>query len=219
MLGPPDRVSYGEGWSQLKKFPPPDAIYETWYYAFYDLRVLFEREKIETEMETITQPGANEDESDFPRTSVSRVVGSGGWRMIPDFKVIDMIEEAKLRMISPQYRGGAGEGLRFKAKYVGGCIKITIPADKVIFVEVEGKLELHMLVTINVNRGSEKESEISEKKIISFFEDEVLQLKEVVLEVPYTPAQQGEYAFEVTVADLKAEYLSKYTQVFRHVFR
>jgi len=218
VLGPPDKVSYGEGWGPLKKYPRQDAIYETWYYIFYDLRVSFEREQIKTELETISQPGSGKEDSEFPRSSVSRITGSGGWRMIPDFKIIDAIEDAKLKMISLQHHSDIQQGLRFKAKYVGDRIKITIPSDKVIFADEDGKLKVYLHVSINVNQGKKKECEITENKTLSFTEDEVLELYEVIVEVPYTPAKKGEYSFDVTVTDLKAEYLSKYRQLIKHVF-
>jgi len=170
ILGPPDKVNYGEGFGPLKKFPPRDAIYETWYYTFYDLRITFEREQINTEMETISPPRSGENDSGVPRTSVRRITGSGGWRMIPDFKVIYAIEDAKLKMISPMYRSDIHHGLQFKAKYVRDRIKITIPSDKVIFIEEDGKLKVYLLVRIDVYRGNEKEFEITENKILSFSE-------------------------------------------------
>ncbi len=219
VLGPPDKVSYGEGWGPLKKIPPQDAIYETWYYNFYDLRVSFEREQIKTELETISPPDSDKIEPSATRKSVSRIIGSGGWRMIPDFKIIDAIEDAKLKMISPQYRSDIHHGLRFKAKYIGDRLKINIPADKVIFVNEDEKLKVHLLVRIDVYQGKKKEYEITENKILSFSEDEVLELHEVFVEVLYTPVETGEYSFDVIVTDLKAEYLSNYRQIIKHVFR
>jgi len=82
VLGPPNKVSYGEGLGPLKKYPPPDAIYETWYYYRYNLKITFEREQIKTEMETISLPHSDETEESATRSSVSRVIGSGGWKII-----------------------------------------------------------------------------------------------------------------------------------------
>jgi GWxTD domain-containing protein len=219
ILGPPNKVSYGEGLGPIKKYPPPDAIYETWLYTRYNLRITFEREQIKTEMETISSPNPNETEESKTRQSVSRITGSGGWRMIPDFKVIYAIEEAKLRLISPQFRPDLDHGLQFKARYTGDQIKINIPADKVIYVHEDEKLNAYLLVEIDVYRNEKKEFEMTETKILSFSEDEVLDLYEITVEVPYTPVNKGEYSFDVTVTDLKTKYLSRYRQVFKHVFR
>ncbi|MCJ7579277.1 MAG: GWxTD domain-containing protein [Candidatus Aminicenantes bacterium] len=219
VLGPPDKVSYGEGWGPLKKFPPQDAIYETWYYTYYDLRVSFEREQIKTELETISPHNSDETESSATRSNVSRIIGSGGWKMIPNFKIIDAIKDAKLKMISPQYRSDIHNGMQFKARYTGDHIKIIIPADKMIFVSEDEKLNVYLLVEIDVYRNEKKESEITENKVLSFSEDEVLELYEIIVEVPFTSAYKGEYSLDVTVTDLKAEYLSKYSQVIKHVFR
>ena len=68
-------------------------------------------------------------------------------------------------------------------------------------------------------RNNDKEFEIQEEKILNFSEDEVLDLYEITVEMPFTPANKGEYSFDVTVTDSKAEYLSRYRQVFKHVFR
>ena len=138
--------------------------------------------------------------------------------MIPDFKIIYSIEDAKLKMISPQHRSDLLHGLQFKAKYVKDRIKISIPSDKVNFIDEEGKLKVYLHVKIIVYRGKKKEFEITEKKILSFSEDEVSELYEVIVEVPYTPTKKGEYFFNVTVTDLKSEYLSVYSQFIKFMF-
>ena len=219
LLGTPDNVNYGDGkGGPIKKYPPQDAIYESWYYSIYDFTVCFERERIESKLESVPARGSEEDDRDIPSTYVSKVVGSGGWKMIPDFKIIDAFEVAKLNWISPQYRSDVQNGLRFNAKYARDRILIKIPSDKVIFIDEDGKLKVYLQVEILVNRGEIKEFEITENKILSFSQDEVLELLEIIVEVPYTPTKKGEYSFDVTVTDLKAEYLSKYRQLIKHVF-
>jgi GWxTD domain-containing protein len=218
IFGPPASVNYGDGRGPMKKFPPEDAINESWYYPFYELTISFEREKIESKMESIPARGSGENEQEVSGSYVSSVVGSGGWRMIPEFKIIDAIEDAKLRWISPQYRSDVKDGLRFNVKYVRDRIRINIPSDKVIYIDEDGTLKVYLQIDIAVYRGDEKVIDLNENKVLSFSEKEVLELDEIIIEVPFFPTDEGEYGFDVTVTDLKSEVLSKFRRFVKHLF-
>lgn len=218
ILGPPASINYGEGWGPMKKFPPQDAIYESWHYPLYDLVISFERERIESKLESIPARGSEDTDSGTPSNYVSNVVGSGGWRMFPEFKIIDAIEDAKLRLISPQYRSDVEDGLRFKVKYVGDRIRINIPSDKVVYIDEDGTLKVYLQIDIVVYRGDEILTGLNENKVLSFSEEEVLELEEIVVEVPFFATGKGEYGFDVTVTDLKSGVLSKFRRFIKHVF-
>lgn len=138
--------------------------------------------------------------------------------MFPEFKIIDAIEDAKLRLISPQYRSDVEDGLRFKVKYVGDRIRINIPSDKVVYIDEDGTLKVYLQIDIVVYRGDEILTGLNENKVLSFSEEEVLELEEIVVEVPFFATGKGEYGFDVTVTDLKSGVLSKFRRFIKHVF-
>ena len=218
ILGPPDKVSYGEGWSVLKEIPLQDAIYETWNYASFDLNVSFEREKIQSKTETRPPPGEQNSIPDSTVPWISRISGSGGWRLMPSVKIIEAVEEAKLEMISPQYRNNLKHRMRFRVKYIGDRLRISIPPTQLSFIEEGGKLQVCLLVELQVHRSNHKEFEIHEERILAFSEKDVLELRAVVVDVLYKPTKKGRYVFDVAVTDLKSEYLSNFRKLIKHVF-
>lgn len=218
IFGPPDKASYGEGWTVLKEIPPQDAIYETWYYAHFDLSVSFEREKIQSKTETNPPPVEQDDAPDSTVARVSRISGSGGWRLMPSFKIIEAVEKAKLEMISPQYRNDLKHRMYFRAKYIGDRLRISIPPVRLNYIEEEGKLKVYLLVELKVYRDDYKEYEAKEERILAFSEKDVLEHWDAVVDVVYKPAKKGRYVFDVTVTDLKSEYLAKYRKLITHVF-
>jgi len=218
ILGPPDKVNYGQGWEPMKKYLPRNSIYERWYYSFYNLSVGFDREQLKNELLSNSTRSTNRTDSTRPNTSTSSLTGSGGWNLSLDSKVLYAIEDAKQNMIPPQLRDNVQNSMRFKAKYKGNHIELSIPTEGVTFVDENGKLNTHLLVKINVYRNYEKVHEINEKRMLSFSEDEVIKLDKIVVEILYTPPKKGNYNYDVIVTDLKKQYLSKYRQFIKHKF-
>jgi len=222
IFGPPESINYGNGWGPMKKFPPQDAIYESWSYPQHELTISFVRQRMEVKMETIPERGPEEGEDEekgkVPSTYVDKIVGSGGWGMIPEFKIIDAMEVAKRRWISPQYRGDIDGGIRFKARYVKDRIRIRIPSDKVVYVDADGILNVYLQINIVVYRGDEVIDELDEDRVLNFAEEQVLELEEIEIEVPFSPKESGEYGFDITVTDLKSEVLAKFRQFIKQHF-
>ena len=69
---------------------------------------------------------------------------------------------------------------------------------------------------MNVYRDNKKIDSVKETRTLNKTEEEILEIKEILFEIPYEPKLKGEYIFDIIVEDLTAILSSKYRNVVRH---
>lgn len=91
---------------------------------------------------------------------------------------------------------------RFDAKFANNNLIITMPVKKMTFEEKDGHMTVSLHATVYVYRNSKKITELTEKKTLSWTKNELLNLKKIVFEIPYTLTEKGKYYLDVVVEEL-----------------
>jgi len=188
ILGPPDELYFdGERIFMDRYINRPEArMIEQWYYYRYHLMVYFVR-------------------------------GMGGrWTANWNADLQSFIEKAKLNKVEPGYRDNIGGRLRFEAAFKENHIQIFIPITRISFEERGDKLYSEFKIIMNVYLDHKKIDSIEETKTLSKTEEELLEIDEILFEIPYEPKLKGEYLFEIVVEDLTAVLSSKYKKTVRY---
>lgn len=147
------------------------------------------------------------------------MISSGEMRLTSsDSALQHAIEDAKLNMITTEFRGDIKRKFKFKAKFEDNMIVIMIPVTRISFQEKNEKLNFKFRITINVYHNNKKIDKIEDTKILSESEDELLKKKNILLEIPYEPTLKGKYYFDIIVEDLMSMSFSKYRNFvnYRH---
>lgn len=210
ILGPPDQVNYGSGWE------PMDARrqnlvrnkIEIWYYSRYDLTVGFYRKGF---AEQSTNPF---EYSELDATW--RDHQSDDWIMGLNSRVLYALEDAKLNMISSEFRRDINRSFRFEAEFKNNMITLTIPAHRVNFLEEDGKLKARFDIKINIYKDNKKIDVITDLKSLSLLEEELVQQKEIIIEIPCPLTEKGKYLLDIIMSDHSGGSLSKYRLNIKH---
>jgi GWxTD domain-containing protein len=188
ILGPPDEIYLTdgddthflpEGASEDRWRYDEDATMEIWYYFRYQVTFGFSKHSISL------------------------------WVMdLIDAQGRAVLEEAKLNWIvdssvSPK------RALRFKAGRTASGIKIRVPASRISFKEEEGKLVAGLEARIAVYKDYKKLEDLRHSQRYAFSEEELVAVKELVLEVPFQPVQ-GRYYLDITLEETTAPSVSRY---------
>jgi len=194
ILGPPDNIFYGGSGTTWEgdRNRSSDSRYalETWYYYRHELYVRFHKTFM------------------------------GRWRLASSNPhLFSVLESAKLDFVSTSARVDSKSRFKFKAKYEDHKIIIIIPVTRVSFKEEGETLNSKFRIKINIRHNDKKIDEIEETKSFSESEDELVEKDSILLIIPYTPPQKGEYYFDIIVEDLKSLSYSKYRNFATFTYR
>jgi GWxTD domain-containing protein len=205
ILGPPSMVSYGLGWSPMRLYNDNSSPSETWYYRQYELYVYFYKNI--PEFWRIDHTGEKDKGEPYIR--------EWDYELSPSTLLIYAMEDAKLNMINPEFRGTFIKAFQLKAEYDEGFFILAISVDRVLFEEREGRLHSHLELKIMVYKDHKKIDNIEERKTYSFSESEVLQMNEISVKIPYRTKKKGYYLFDLVITDLNSLYGAKYRAVIK----
>ena len=208
ILGPPSMVSYGLGWGPLRLYNDNSSPYEKWYYHQYELYVYVYKNV----PEFWKRDHADEKDRGEP------YVREWDYDLRPDTLLVYAMEDAKLSLINTDYRGEFIRSFRLKAQYADDSLILTIPTDRVLFEERQGRLYAQLDLKITVYKDSKKIDEFDQTKESHYSEDEILNLEEIVVKIPYPVAKTGSYLFDLVVTDLNSMYGAKYRAVIKKEF-
>lgn len=129
-----------------------------------------------------------------------------------DSHLLTALESAKMNMTTAGASGDFRRAFRFTAEFKNNKILIKIPAKRVSFDE---NLKARFSIRVKVFLDHKKHDEIAETRDLAEKEEELLEKKNIILEVPYTLREKGLYFFDVFVEDLMASAFSKYRTFVR----
>jgi hypothetical protein len=89
---------------------------------------------------------------------------------------------------------------------------------RVNFADSEEEWICRFHVSINVYFNRKKLERIEETKSFEYEEKEVVEIDEIVLSIPYTPSNKGEYYFDIVVEDKMSMSFSKYRNFIKRKF-
>ncbi len=139
--------------------------------------------------------------------------GGGSWSIASyDSQLFEVLDWAKLNWVSGDFREDFGRRFKFKAKWAGSGLRIVIPVNRVNFDE---DFRAEFGLKIGVYRDGRKVGTIEETKTLDKSEDELFEMKNIELEIPYRPAGRGRFIFDIVVQDRMAPALSKYRSFVR----
>jgi len=205
ILGPPSMVSYGLGWGPLRLYNDNSSPSETWYYRQYELYVYFYKNI----PEFWSRDHTGEKDKGEP------YVREWDYELMPSTLLLYVMEDAKLNLIHSDYRGDFFKVVHVRATYQEGFFILKIPMERVTFEEKEGRLYAFYSLKIKVYKNNEKIDEVNETITCSFLEEEALERKEIVLEVPYKTPGKGDYLFDLILTDLESMYGAKYRTIIK----
>jgi GWxTD domain-containing protein len=205
ILGPPSMASYDMGWGPMRLYRDNRSNSEVWYYRQYELYVYFYKNI----PEFLRRDHSGELDKGEP------YVRDWDYEVSMSQLLVYAMEDAKLNMINPEYRGAFIKTFQFRADYDEGFIILEIPIDRVLFEEREGRLHSDLDVEITVYRDHKKIDSIVEKKTSGFSENEILAVNEVVVKIPYRVKKKGYYLFDLVITDLNSLYGAKYRAIIK----
>jgi len=180
---------------------PPDELY------FDGLRMLGKR--------YMARPGADQVEHWYYHQYRLLVVftrGSVNWSSY----LMDIIESTKLDLVAPEYRDDFDIRLKFDAAFKENHIQISIPITRINLEEHGDKLHSEFKIIINIYLDNKKIDSIEETRSLNKTEEELLEIDDILFEIPYEPKLKGEYLFDIIVEDLMAVSSSKYRRSVRY---
>jgi len=178
---------------------------EVWYYRQYELYVYFYK--------NIPESWRREHTGELDKGEP--YVRDWDYEVSPSTLLIYAMEDAKLNMINPDYRGAFIKTFQLKAEYEEGTFILEIPVDRVLFEEREGLLHSDLDVKITVFRNHKKVDSIALKKTCSYSESEILAVDEIAIKIPYRVKKKGYYLFDLVITDLNSMYGAKYRAVIK----
>jgi GWxTD domain-containing protein len=205
ILGPPTMVNYGLGWGPMRLYNDNSSPYETWYYHQYELYVYFHK----------NIPEFWKRDHAYEKDRGEPYVREWDYDLMPDTLLVYAMEDAKLSMINADYRGDFIRSFRLKAQYTDDSLILTIPTDRILFEERQGRLYAQFDLKITVYKDSRKIDEWDQIMGSHYSEDEILNLKEIVVKIPYPVVDTGRYLFDLVVTDLNSMYGAKYRAVIK----
>lgn len=208
ILGPPSMVNYDLGWGPMRLYNDNSSPHEVWYYHQYELYVYFYKNI----PEFWKRDHADEKDRGEP------YIREWDYELMPDTLLLYAMEDAKANLIHPDYRSEFIRSLRLKAQYTDDAIILMIPTDRVLFEEREGLLHVQLALKITVYEDHKKIDEINQIKVSQYSEDEILNLEEILVQIPYPVTDKGNYLFDLVVMDLNSVYGAKYRAVIKKQF-
>jgi GWxTD domain-containing protein len=205
VLGPPSMVNYDVGWSPMRLYNDNRSSSETWYYRQYELYVSFYK----------NIPESWRRDHDGEKDKGEPYIREWDYELWPNTLLVYAMEDAKLNLINTEYRGDFIRAFHLKAEYDEGFLILRIPIDRVLFEERDGRLHSHLALKTTVYKNHKKIDADDEKKTYSFGEDEVLDMNEIVIKIPYPVTKRGNYLFDLVVTDLNSVYGAKYRAVIK----
>jgi len=132
----------------------------------------------------------------------------GSWRMENyDPHFFEILEWAKLNWVQPDFKEDIKRRFRFKPEFSSAGFRISIPVGRITFDE---NFRAEFGIKINVYLNGKKVDTIEENKILEEKEEELLDTRNVEFEIPYRPAEKGEYLFDIIIQDRMAPGFSKH---------
>lgn len=191
ILGPPDLVSIGGIPYMFGEIKDRRGFFkgteEQWWYSRYQVSLNF------------------------------RMSGSGVMRLASySAGFATALEDAKLNLIAQGYVEDVDRRFRFEAEFADNQILIMIPVKRVNFKEEDGNLNAKFRVKINIYHNHKKVDEIEDTKSLKKSEDELIEIKRIVLKYPYEPLLKGKYYFDIVVEDLLGVSFSIYRNYVKH---
>ncbi len=191
ILGPPDLITIDRVPYMFEEIQSRWRFYrgteQAWWYYRYQLSLSFR----------------------MSRSGILRLVSySSGFTSI--------LEVAKLNLLNQGQSGGVGRRFRFEAEFVDNEILIMIPVKRVNFKEEDEKLNAKFRIKINVYHNHKKVDEIEDTKSFAKSEDKLIQIKNIIIKIPFEPSLKGKYYFDVVVEDLMAMSFSVYRNFIKY---
>lgn len=141
----------------------------------------------------------------------------GKWKLVSlSQQLLEAMETAKLNMVSPELRVDVKRMLKFKGEFENNRIILRIPTQRILLAEKDERLHSRFKVKICVYRNHKRIEELDETLSSSYTEDEILRMKFIRLEIPYSPPRKGEYLFDITLEDMMAISFSRYRNFIKH---
>lgn len=137
------------------------------------------------------------------------------YELLASTDLLYAMEDSKLNLINNDYRGEIIKAFQLKAEYDEGFFILTIPIDRVLFKEHEGRLHSHLGLKITVYKDHKKIDTVEERKTCSFSESEGLNMNEIAVKILYQATKKGYYLFDLIITDLNSLYESKYRAVIK----
>lgn len=128
----------------------------------------------------------------------------GVFRLIPQTtemrKLRTALDTAKARL-DLGTRKPTRNYFKFEVAFEKDHLAVTVPVKRISFEEKEGMMNAQFSIEIYVYRDYEKIEEIKEKKTVSKDKEELLKVKNLHFTLPYSPARQGNYYFDVIISE------------------
>ncbi len=205
ILGPPSLVNYGLGWGPMRLYNDDSSAFELWYYPQYELYVYFYK----------NVPEIWKRDHAYEKDRGEPYLREWDYELMPDSLLVYAMEDAKANLIHPDYRGEFIRSLRLKAQYVKDALILAIPIDRVLFEEKEGSLFVQLNLKTTVYKDNEKIEEFDRTEVAPYSEEEILNLREIIVKIPYPVAKKANYLFNLVVTDLNSPYRTKYRAVIK----
>jgi GWxTD domain-containing protein len=93
---------------------------------------------------------------------------------------------------------------RFEAAYSENQFVITVPTNKLSYEEKNGTMNVDFDITVYVYLDSKKIDQYNYNKTLSLDKEELLKMKTLQFEVPYSVTQKGKYYFDIVIEEKSA---------------
>lgn len=208
VLGPPSMVSYDMGWGPMRLYRDRNSHSEIWYYRRYELYVFF----------YMNIPDFWRMDHSGEKDRGEPYIRDWDYEVSPNSLLLYAMEDAKLNLINPKYLGTFMKVFQLRAAYDGESLIMTIPIDRVLFEERDGRLHSDLEIEITVYRDHKMIGNFTDKKSCRFSESEILERNEFVVKTPYQAKKRGYYLFDLVITDLNSMHGSKYRVIIKKDF-
>lgn len=90
---------------------------------------------------------------------------------------------------------------RFDVSFSENQFEITIPTNKLSFEEKNNTMNVDFDITVYVYKDNKKTDEFNVPKSFSMDKEQLLQMKTIQINVPYTVSEKGKYYFDVVIEE------------------
>ena len=129
--------------------------------------------------------------------------------------LLTAMEEARLKLINRGRDRDLRYRFRFDLSYAAAELLITIPTDRVEYAEEGDALRAGFRVTVSVVLDGECLEKLTSEREIRLTEDELLDLDELSIAIPYALDRPGVYVFDVTAEDAMAVPPTPFRRILR----
>lgn len=114
-------------------------------------------------------------------------------------ELLSAIDRAKFVVYQPEDRE---EPFSFKARYADNKINIEIPTKTIGFEEKDGHMNALFKIQVYVYRDYKKIDNLEKEHLFEESKEDVLGLKRIAMNLPYTLDKKGRYNFDIIVEDV-----------------